>query len=81
MIARTMIDDVIRMRARTQFRSLNRCKDHPPDRPALSKGAFIASRLEKVVPNVRVDFPMSIDNTALHVVPDYPLRASLAARF
>jgi hypothetical protein len=41
---------------------------------------FIAS-VGKISAEIGADFPVSIDNTALQVVPDYRLRAGIALRF
>jgi hypothetical protein len=44
-------------------------------------GPRVTASIGKVSGEIAAEFPLSIDNTALQVVPDYRLRASIGARF
>ena len=44
-------------------------------------GPRVVASLGKISGEVAAEFPVSIENTALQVVPDYRLRASIALRF
>jgi hypothetical protein len=44
-------------------------------------GPRVVASIGKVGGEIAAEFPVSIENTALQVVPDYRLRASIALRF
>jgi hypothetical protein len=62
--------------------------DHFQGRPAedtgitsLFLGPRVIAAFGKISAEIEVDLPVSIDNTALQVVPDYRLRGGIAIRF
>jgi hypothetical protein len=44
-------------------------------------GPRLIASAGKISGEIAAEFPLLIDNTALQVVPDYRLRASIAVRF
>lgn len=67
-----------------EYKEVDRFRGKPADDTGI-RSVFLGPRLLASVGKwsgeVGVDLPLSIDNTALQVVPDYRVRASVAVRF
>jgi hypothetical protein len=67
-----------------EHKDVDRFRGHPAEDTGITS-VFLGPRLiashGKLSAELAAEFPVSIDNTALQVVPDYRLRASFAIRF
>ena len=67
-----------------EYKDLDRFRGQPAEDTGIT-AVFLGPRLlvshEKFSAEFAAEMPVSIDNTALQVVPDYRLRASFAVRF
>jgi hypothetical protein len=67
-----------------EHKDVDRFRGQPAEDTGITS-AFLGPRLlishDKLSAELAAEFPVSIENTALQVVPDYRLRASFAVRF
>jgi len=70
--------------AEAEHKDVDRFRGQPAEDTGITSvflGPRVIAAFGKISAEIAVDLPVSIDNTALQVVPDYRIRSGIAIRF